>query len=71
MEHLSDVGTRFTGAMTTSPVFVEPCFMLYPSSLQDGLCFFRPLYAVPPWACLTVGLPYIAHGGLTAFPRST
>ncbi len=34
--------------------------MLYPSRYRNGLCFFRPLMIVPPWACLTVGLPYIA-----------
>lgn len=28
--------------------------------LPDGLCFFRPLKIVPPWACLTVGLPCVA-----------
>ena len=39
--------------------------------LQDSLCFFRPLTAIPPWACLTVGLPGIAPGEVMAFPRST
>jgi hypothetical protein len=28
--------------------------------LQGGICFFRPLNAAPPSACLTVGLPCIA-----------
>ena len=32
----SDVGTRFTGAMSVSSFRVEPCFMLYPSRYKTA-----------------------------------
>ncbi len=36
MEHLSDVGTRFTGAMSVSSFRVEPCVVLYPSRYKTA-----------------------------------
>ena len=60
MEHLPDVGTRFTGEEDFSSFRVEPSSMLYPSRYRNGLCLFQPLMVVPPWACLAVGLPCVA-----------
>jgi len=68
-EHLSDVGTLSPGpslirdfAMSRRAALSVP--------LQDDIRFFRPLTTVPPWACLTVGLPCYASwrtNGLSTF----
>jgi len=54
-----------------APIFALSHFHALSVPLQDSLCFFRPLNVIPPWACLTVGLPGIAPGGVMTFPRST
>jgi len=69
MKHLSDVCTLFAGAAAFR-LSRWAMFHALSVPLQNGLCLFRLLRAAPSWACLTVGLPCIAHGEVVAFPRS-
>jgi hypothetical protein len=51
-EHLSDVGTRFTGEEDFSRFRVEPCSMLYPSRYRKRPLLFPTSHGRP-----SMGLP--------------